>query len=138
MGGKVRFLEFVVPGIPVAKRRPRFSRRGKFVKVHTDEKTVRYEEVITSYAREAMRKEGFAVDGPVAVSIVAVFQRPKSRKKNALMDRKPDLDNVCKSVIDGISNAGAIKNDSRVVMIAARKEYGELPETRVAVEEFTQ
>ena len=47
------------------------------------------------------------------------------------MDRKPDLDNVVKAILDGLANGGAIRTDSRVVEIHARKEYGDLPETRV-------
>ena len=126
-------LFFSAPGKPVAKGRPRFSRRGNFVKTFTDEKTMRYEDCIAFYAREAMGRVdySFPIDAPVKVGICATFQRPKSRKAGCQMDRKPDLDNVCKAVLDGISNAGAITNDSRVVEIQASKQYGDSAETVV-------
>ena len=132
MSGKP-FLSFIAPGIPVAKGRPRFARMGKFVKTFTDDKTVRFEDCIAFYCREAMQKSkhGFPVDVAVHAEITALFPRPASRKKAAHMDRKPDLDNVCKSVIDGLSNAGAVTNDARIVSIDAKKEYGEMPETVV-------
>ena len=107
---------------------------GKFVKTFTDDKTVRFEDCIAFYCREAMVIEcgtKFPIDGPVHAEITALFPRPASRKKAAHMDRKPDLDNVCKSVIDGLSNAGAVTNDARIVSIDAKKEYGEMPETVV-------
>ncbi len=128
-------LYFVVPGTPVAKGRPRFSRRGKFVKTYTDEKTMRFEECVAFYTREAMKLVDypFPIDGPVRLEIEAVFLRPKSRKKGSEMDRKPDLTNVIKGVEDGMENGGVYVNDSRVVELSARKEYGELAETRVRV-----
>jgi len=127
-------LAFTAPGDPVPKGRPRFARVGKFVKTFTPKETLRFEERITAYALEAMnqgRSELFPIDGPVRLEMCFVFRRPASRKKATHMDRKPDCSNLVKACEDGIANAGAIRNDSRVVEIQARKEYGNLPETRV-------
>lgn len=126
-------LTMSVPGEPVAKGRPRVVRAGKFTRTYTPKKTLRYEETIAEYAREqidAAPENIFPLDGPVLAEITAVFKRPKSRKAGAMMDRKPDIDNVVKAILDGLSNGGALQTDSRVVEIRARKEYG-LPETRV-------
>lgn len=38
--------QFVVPGEPGSKGRPRFSNRGKYVSVHTPPKTVEYENLV--------------------------------------------------------------------------------------------
>ncbi len=126
-------LAFTAPGDPVPKGRPRFARGGKFVRTFTPAATLRYEERIAAYARDQVdaAPAGFPLDCPVRAELVCVFRRHASRKQAAHMDRKPDLDNVVKAILDGLANGGAIKTDSRVVEIQARKEYGDLPETRV-------
>jgi len=128
-------LRFVAPGDPVPKGRPRFARAGKFVRTFTPKETLRYEERIAAYARYHVEANPgpFPIDGPVQVDLTFVFRRPASRKNARYMDRKPDLDNVIKSCIDGLANGGVLKTDSRVVTIHATKEYGDMPETRVVV-----
>ncbi len=134
MGGKA-LMRFTAPGIPAGKGRPRVTRRGH---AFTPAKTMAYEGLIAHYALRGTGRIELPFDRPLRAEIVAVFQRPASRKKAAHMDRKPDLDNIVKSVLDGLSNAGIIRNDSRVVEIHARKEYGDMPETRVRLTDLIE
>ena len=129
-----------IPGDPVPKGRPRFARVGKFVKTFTAKDTLRYEERVAAYARDAVPVDtsGFPLDKALSADVVFVFSRPKSRKESAPMDRKPDIDNLLKSVFDGLSQGGVLKNDARIVSLTAIKEYGDLPETRVRLEDWLE
>ena len=45
---------FRVDGQPHAKGRPRFTRKGGFVRAYTDEKTLAYESIIRQAAQKSM------------------------------------------------------------------------------------
>ena len=103
-------LSFVLPGVPVAKGRPRMTKRGH---VFTPKKTVSYEQSIALAAQAAKSKlgGGLLFDGPVMVTIHCHFAMPKSwsrkRKEQMLYEphiQLPDLDNLVKSIMDGLNH----------------------------------
>ena len=128
---------FVVYGEPVGKARPRMTRTGH---VYTPSKTRLYEEHI----RDAWRAKNvptLPTGQPVRVSIDAFFSVPKSvsKKRRATMENapylhKPDIDNVVKSVLDGL-NGLAFDDDARICVLRTTKQYtlGE-PRVEVAIE----
>ncbi len=69
-------VQIIVPGPPVAKARPRVTRRGTY----TPAKTRAYEEHVQLVARQAMagRKP---LTGPLRAHVVAVFPVPRSWPK---------------------------------------------------------
>ena len=83
-------------------------------------------------------------DRPVMVQITFMFSRPKSHynskgelKKTApfYKSTKPDLDKLCRSTLDGITNV-LIKDDSQVVNLICCKVYaneGELPGALITI-----
>lgn len=63
-------------------------------------------------------------DVPVAVTVDFYMPKPKSRPKRAVWcDRKPDLDKLVRSTLDGLSDGGLVRHDSRVVKVSASKRY---------------
>lgn len=105
---------FRVGGI-VAKQRPRVSKNGH---IYTPQKTQRYEqEVFFEYCSQC--KEFFT--GAVEVTIQANFQKPKKPTYEVPIT-KPDIDNVVKSILDGL-NGCAWKDDSQVLKLTAEKRY---------------
>lgn len=65
-----------------------------------------------------------AIDGPVLLDITFYLPRPKSIPKGQFYPVKyPDLDKLQRSTFDGLSEGGALANDSRVVDVHARKLY---------------
>lgn len=126
---------FTVPGPPFGKQRPRHTKNGH---TYTPEKTRQYESLV----KEAYKLAGGTmIDGYVNVSVMAIFPIPKSTSKanKSKMiyqilkpDKRPDLDNITKSILDGL-NGVAYKDDSSIVKIYARKEYGETPCVKVIV-----
>ena len=100
---------FVVQGQPHGKGRPRASTRGGFVRLYTDLMTRNYEALVAKQAALAMG-DFEIIETPVAVRINAYYNIPiswsKKKKAQALAGEiapgKPDLDNVCKSLLDPI------------------------------------
>ena len=123
---------FFIPGEPVAKGRPRAASIGGKARLYTPKKTEKYENLVRLAC-------GDVVSSPVSVAChvraVAILPVPQSwSKKRAasairgdeLPTKRPDLDNYLKAILDGM-NGVAFHDDSQVVEISARKQYGVRP-----------
>jgi crossover junction endodeoxyribonuclease RusA len=82
--------------------------------------------------------------GPLSLVIVAVFRRPKRIPKRTpgrlWHDKRPDLDNVLKAVLDAGTNAGLWLDDAQVVELLVRSVYaaaGEEPHVTLIVAPLT-
>lgn len=124
---------FTVPGVVRGKGRPRAARRGAFVRMYTDEKTVSYENLVKLAAVQAMASRTL-LEGPLTAILRARFAPPASVSKvrQAAMlagsirpTTKPDLDNIAK-VLDGL-NGIVFKDDAQIVSLMAVKIYAEAP-----------
>ena len=71
---------------------------------------------------------------PVRVELQFWFEKPKTVKR-AHMSVKPDIDKLSRSVLDAITG-GILKDDSQVVILNARKEYGDKPGVLIRVMEI--
>lgn len=116
-------MEFVVHGKPVPKQRPRMTRYGA---VYTPAETIRFEKLV---AKSAISAGARPVSGPVSVELETVFPIPKSwtKARKAAAEgqphtQRPDLDNLVKSVLDGL-NGVAFADDSQVHSVASRKRW---------------
>jgi crossover junction endodeoxyribonuclease RusA len=68
---------------------------------------------------------GFIVfDGPVQVDITFWLPRPATVKRE-LPTVPPDIDKLCRSTLDGLVQGGALKDDSLVVILRAKKRYAD-------------
>ena len=129
-----------VEGEPVAKQRPRFTRQGGFVRTYTPKKTLDYEKAI---AEEFLKQEDRSeYEGYVRIKCIFYMPMPKafSKKKrekalkgDILPITKKDVDNLVKSVLDGL-NGVAYKDDKQVVSLYAHKYYSDRPRTEVVIE----
>lgn len=112
---------FTVYGKVRGQSRPRFTTRGKFTRAYKDKRDVAYEQEIAKAYREA---GGTLHTGAVAVHITAFRALPQSRPKKVTHEpdtHQPDIDNICKIVLDGL-NGIAYLDDSQVVYMTARKQ----------------
>ena len=75
--------KFTVPGEPIGKGRPRFSKQGNFVRTYTPEKTASYENLVKLEYERQCEKEPFPKDIPLFMKVDAFYSVPKSasRKK---------------------------------------------------------
>lgn len=124
-------IEFTVPGDPVGKGRPRAFRAGAGIRMHTPEKTARYENLVAMSAQQAMAGRA-PLDGPVALELRIVTTPPASwsqRKRLQALDGaiyptvKPDCDNVLKVIADAC-NGIVFGDDKQVTDVVIRKRYG--------------
>lgn len=125
---------FTIPGKPFGKQRPRFD--GKRGRAFTPAETVSFERTVGTIAAQHIREP---IAGPVRIDIVAVFELPASwsgRKRDAHRGQphtqRPDLDNICKAITDGM-NRIAFADDDQIAEIAASKQWGDVAQTTIRV-----
>jgi Holliday junction resolvase RusA-like endonuclease len=125
---------FTIPGIPVAKGRPRFSTQGGFVRAYTPEKTRDFEAMAREYGRAAMGPLTPCMSSVQATFVVFV-PVPKSwtkAKRNAALAGgvhptcKPDLDNFAKALTDAL-NGVVYDDDSQICDVVMSKRYADEP-----------
>ena len=116
-------ITFEIPGDPVAKGRPRMVKRGKWHKPFTPKATLDFENRV----RFAAVNAGVVLlKGPVELTAQFLFACPKSRyrkrehRPREHRTQKPDLDNLMKSLMDGL-NGIAYVDDSQVVRMVPEK-----------------
>lgn len=116
-------IEFTVPGVPIGKGRPRFTKDGH---AHTPGKTREYENKVVQ-CWKCQSGKGFAAGIPLSATVTAFFTVPKStsKKKAAALDgmphiKRPDADNVAKAILDAL-NGHAYNDDSAIALLTVRK-----------------
>ena len=98
-------IEFTIPGRPVPKGRPRLGHRGRKAYVYTPPQTKEYEKLVGWVAKcNGCKPAG----EPVAV-VLDIYVR-----------RRMDVDNVAKSILDGLTGV-AYEDDDQVVELLVRK-----------------
>lgn len=135
-------LTITIPGVPVAKGRPRLSNFGGHARAYTPGKTRRYEDLIRLEAGRVMEGR-LQLDGPLLVRVNAYMPIPKSLNKARTAAAicgelrpitKPDVDNFAK-VIDAL-NGIAWRDDSQVVHLSVSKHYSDRPRLELFAEEL--
>jgi Holliday junction resolvase RusA-like endonuclease len=136
---KERDIHLFITGKPIAKKRPRFARRGKFVTTYNDQQTEEGRFILD--LREQLRKSEhpFPIPAGIPITMYITFNMPipksmskKARASNPKHTVKPDLDNLIKFVKD-CCNGILWHDDSQVVSITARKQYWMDPSTAIEV-----
>ena len=133
---------FEVDGVH-GKGRPRFAKRGNFVQTYTDAKTKSYEILIADAAKKAMGSSE-PLKTPVSLFCYIRLPIPKSYSKSRLAAclnglerplKKPDWDNVAKSVADAM-NGIVYVDDCQIVDAHITKVYAASAGVSVLVKEI--
>ena len=121
-----------LPGQPIGKGRPRFTRMGR---VYTPEKTRKFEQRLADTASNYMLLHQLdCTEKPCKVLIKAQFGIPKSWTKakkaaaqaNEIYPKKPDGDNIAKIVLDSFSSI-IWDDDAQVYDLRVIKTYAVEP-----------
>lgn len=113
---------FTVPGSPVGKQSLRTTRTGR---AYIPAKSRGYINAVTLAASGALKGE---IQGPLRVIIDSYKKRPKAlcRRKDPegrlWCPKKPDADNISKSVLDGLK---PWFDDAQVVILTVYTYYAE-------------
>jgi Holliday junction resolvase RusA-like endonuclease len=135
-------MHFTIEGTPVPKGRPKFSKVGGFVRTYTPKKTSDYETIVQETAKQAMGPTE-VLETPLAVYLYFRLPIPKSYPKKRLEaclrglerpTKKPDIDNLAKSVLDGL-NGIVYLDDGQIVSLHVTKVYSSAPGVDVLVKE---
>jgi Holliday junction resolvase RusA-like endonuclease len=139
------YIDFEVYGNPHGKMRPRFKRIGKFVTTYTDNKTVKAEEKIRNIFLEKINnlsdklKDKIKNKSNIKMEMIYHMPIPSSlskKKKKELINtyhiKKPDIDNLIKTVLDGL-NKYAYNDDSLISELSCKKIYSKIPKTYVKI-----
>lgn len=133
-------ITFTVPGEPVGKGRPRVTLAGGRAHAYTPAKTAAYEQLVAVYAAAAMKKAPL-LEHPVRLRLGIYCKVPgswsKKRRSDALAGierpaKSPDIDNIVKSVADGMNGIVWI-DDSQIVELVCSKHYALEPYVSVGV-----
>lgn len=139
---------FTIDGEVVGKMRPKATSFGGHARVYTPAKQVNNENWIRmEYVKQAQEKDfkGFG-DRPLKIEIYLHLQVPKSlsRKKREkalqgklMPTKKPDLDNIVKTILDAL-NSVAFDDDRQVVSLHATKDYACRNYTQVTITEMNE
>lgn len=121
-------VHFIIPGKPIGKGRPRFTRTGH---CWTPDKTVAYERDIKMAYWSTYGHRKYGEDKALAVEIILYYPRPKrmTKVKRLLAQKgvlrptvKPDVDNVIKAILDAL-NGVAFEDDRQIVQVECEKWY---------------
>ena len=118
-------IEFKVLGDPAAQGSKKHVGNG--VMVEMSKKLRPWREAIKWAYIELCDKRPIGqsrmVRGPVAVQLFFTLKKPKNAPKRRVTypDRTPDLDKLCRSTFDGLTQAGAWEDDARVISLLAQK-----------------
>lgn len=120
---KTKTLTFNAYGMtPAPKGSYRFV-RGHAIPMSKREKPWR--NLVSDNARIAMTREKFTQfdkDVPVSVHITFLMPRPKTVKRH-MPTVPPDIDKLCRAVLDALTDVGVWVDDSQVVDLGATKIY---------------
>jgi Holliday junction resolvase RusA-like endonuclease len=124
-------IQLIVLGLPAPQGSKKFvgfaKSTGRAIMVESSAKTKPWRLAVQQAAFES----GQRLAGPVAVSFVFTMPKPKSAPKTRRTwpDRKPDIDKLCRSTLDGLVEGGVIEDDARVVRLSCAKVFpGEDPQ----------
>lgn len=136
-------IHFVYYGEIRGKGRPRFRNTGKFIQTYTDADTRNYEMSIKeAYLQQSGNEKYMNSEVPLKMRLLVFQQIPKSvsQKKHRAMEsgvilptKKPDCDNILKSVLDSL-NQVAFYDDTQIVELSVQKWYSDMPRLEVEIE----
>lgn len=128
-----------VPGTPAPQGSKKYvgHRNGRPVLIESSKKVQPWRTAVAGVFTYTNQPP---IDAPVTVTVEFIMPRPKSLPKKIIHHvRKPDLDKLIRSTLDGLSGV-AYTDDNRVNTIHATKRYqqpGEQTGANITVEQNT-
>ena len=124
---------FTIMLAPVAKGRPKIGRGpGGRARAYTPKKTAEFEAMVRMASDLFLPP--MPLEGALSVELEFYLKRPKrlTKKKHGTgkvkHDKRPDIDNLVKSVLDGLDQWWG--DDAQICELTARKFYCSIDEPR--------
>ena len=116
--------------IPVACPRPRVTNKGF---VYYPQKYSQFKKELEVKIQE-LNIEPYPKETPLILRARFFMPIPKTKKYQGYHFKKPDLDNLIKSLCDGLENSKVIHNDSAIVQLDCVKQYSANPKIIFQIE----
>ena len=131
-------LYLLIPGRPAPQGSKRaFVVNGKVNLVEQSKRLPGYRKAIAAECvaqAKLWKKQDYA---PIRVHINFTFKAPQKHGKYPITP--PDLDKLCRSVLDGITQSGVIwRDDSQVIALSAVKTYSTTERTEIEIQLWDQ
>lgn len=135
---------FEIVGVPVGKRRPKFSTIHGYAQAIKPKEDAIYENLVKLSFQSNKPQEYSLFEKPIKIKIEAYFAIPKSFSKKKINmavegvinpQTKPDADNIAKIICDALNNV-AYKDDTQIVELTVVKRYALEPKVKVTLNEF--
>jgi len=97
---------------------------GRIVQVNSS-KHKKWRNAVVFAALDLIGEDWTPIDEPVELTVIFYLPRPKSVLTRSFPAVMPDLDKLIRAVGDSLTNAGIIRDDSRIITITARKLYAD-------------
>ena len=132
-----RSVEFVVYGDPKAqgskslghtKTGQAFMREANAAELRLWRRAVRDE--------AKARRVGWAKQAPIVVELTFMFRATRD-KPIGFKVTAPDIDKLCRAVLDSCTDAGMWTDDAQVVKLLAQKVHGSTPGVRVRIRDVS-
>ena len=124
-------IRFTVRGLPAPQGSKRHVGGGRMVEM--SRKVGPWRDAVRTETQRAVEAP---MTGPVTVLLEFWLPRPASAPKRVILPAKrPDLDKLVRSTLDGLTAGGAWKDDAQVVRLTAVKRFG-IPGCTIALEEL--
>lgn len=133
-------IQFVIPGAPVPKLRPRFTRHGKTYDTQSKQK-----EALRLHLLSQLRDNGILSVSKAPLSVQMVFHTPipknTPRKAAKALEghpnvKRPDLDNYAKFPLD-VMNGLVYEDDNQIFDLWCEKRYSSSPRVEIFIKERT-
>ncbi len=97
---------------------------GRIVQVNSS-KHKKWRNAVVFAALDLIGDRWTPIDEPVELTVIFYLPRPKSVLTRSFPAVMPDLDKLIRAVGDSLTDAGIIRDDSRIITITARKLYAD-------------
>lgn len=112
--------KIIIPVKPMGQPRPRSTIRNGKIHVYETKEVKTYKQAIQMLLNNKFKEK--AITEPIACKIMFLFEN--KNRIDEPYDKKPDIDNLCKSVMDS-ANKLIYTDDCLVYHLSAEKRYSE-------------
>ena len=139
----IDLIHFKYRGEAVGKGRPRVTRRGNHVHTYTPEKTrmfedaMRFELMASTCEKLPVYPAGIPLKAEIVIGMKVPSSYSNKKREKCLSGeiaptKKPDVDNVLKSIFDALCGF-AMDDDNQIIEVVAEKLYTEEPFVEVTI-----
>lgn len=121
---------------PMPSPRPRFRNAGKFIQTYMPTSYTNHKKFIQRQMPILLLEGQIKLTVLFEMPMLKSWSNPqKSRMLKAYHSKKPDIDNLLKTVLDA-ANGHVWKDDGQIVEIHSSKRYAEVPKIKIKLEEL--